>query len=447
MSQKNQTQVKLASGEAEQSVLGGLLIDQSKFDEIDLVEDEFYFPKHKELYSVLRSMHDRGMVLDTVVLCDELKRKNKMDSIGGVAFLAQLMDYVPTAANIGYHAKIVREKATRRKLVAEAESIVKDAYGEKTTEELVEEAERKVFAISESGLALSETRFQPFAGILHRAVTGIKKREIGIKTGFRDIDGILGGLRPGALYIIAARPAMGKSALAANIATNVAKRGTPVGIVTLEMADTQFASRMIAAEACVDVTALEMGNGEVHEADPAWQRIEEAVSRMETWPIFMDESMSVSIQHLKKAARRFVAERGQGLLIVDYLQLMQSDDSNENRTQEISKISRGLVVLAKELNIPIIALSQLSRAVEQTADKRPMLSHLRESGSIEQDAFAVAFVYRPEVYFGPVDADGRNLVGRTEVIVAKHRSGSVGTAYLRYQPELTKFYTTDYQPE
>ncbi|MGI6332495.1 MAG: replicative DNA helicase [Zhaonellaceae bacterium] len=422
--------------EAEQALLGSLLLDQDAIDQIvELVKSkDFYQDAHKVIYETILDLHQGGQAVDLVTLTDALRSRGLLERVGGVSYLAVLSSVVPTAANAEYYAKIVAEKAILRQLIATATQIAQKGYeGVEDVAHLLDEAERMVMQVS------SERRregFVPIKDLLMETLDYLenlarhKEDLTGVPT-FRDLDKLLSGLHNSDLIVCAARPGMGKTSFCLNIAQKVAiKHKIPVAIFSLEMSKEQLVLRMLSSEALVDQSKLRSG----YLLEEDWKRLAMAAGRLAEAPIYIDDTPGISVLEVRGKSRKLKAENGLGLIIIDYLQLMQSSRRTENRQQEIAEISRNLKALARELNLPVLALSQLSRAVEQTHDKRPALSHLRESGSIEQDSDCVLFIHRPEYYDPETEKKGI-----AEIIVAKHRHGPTGTVEVGFLAEFTKF--------
>lgn len=429
--------------EAEMSVLGGMLIDQNAIVRaIEIVEESmFYREAHRRLFRAMVRLWETGGVIEPVSLADHLRNVGDFDAIGGAPYLAQLWDYVPTAANLEYHAKIVREKALLRRLIDTATSIIQDTYtSQGDVDGLLDEAEQRIFEIAQTherrGFVWIKELLWPAMEqieILSQSASAIT----GVPTGFSDLDHLTAGFQRGDLIIVAARPSMGKTALTLNIAQHAAIGAQKaVAFFSLEMSKEALVQRMLTSEARVDASRVRTGRLR----DDDYPRLAQAAGLLNTAPVYIDDTAGMSILEMRAKARRLKADRPDlALVIVDYLQLMTTGSRMENRQQEVSEISRGLKALAKELDVPVVALSQLSRAVESRPDKRPMMSDLRESGAIEQDADLIMFLFRPEYYFGPVDKDGNNLEGRAEVIIGKQRNGATGTVSLMFHKEFTRF--------
>jgi len=422
--------------EAEQSVLGSLLIDRDAIIRVAslLKSDDFYHGANGSIYQAILDLYNRREPTDFITLTDELTRRERLDDVGGVAYLSTLLNAVPTAVHVEYYGKIVERTATLRRLIDAGAQIVGIGYRDGVdTEDALDAAERTIFDISQRRTTKD---FQSIAEVLERFFDQIDYMQqhrgsvVGVATGFTDLDQLTGGLQKSDLIIVAARPSVGKTAFALGMAYGAAiQHGKTVGIFSLEMSAEQLVQRLLATETGVDSHRLRLGQIDDHE----WDRISRAFGRLAEAHIFIDDSAALSVMEVRSKARRLQAEHGLDFLVIDYLQLMQSRRT-ENRVQEISEISRGLKGLARELNIPVVALSQLSRAVETRADHRPMLSDLRESGSIEQDADIVTFIYRDEVY-----DQNTEKKGIAEIIVAKHRNGPVGSINLRFFEKTARF--------
>ena len=423
--------------EAEQSILGGVLIENDALNiVIEFLEHgDFYREAHQKIFKCMIALSEKNEPLDLITLTNELKKKKELEDIGGASYLAGLVESVPTAANIAYYAKIVKEKSILRKLISTATEIVTQSYQErKNLEDFLDEAEQAIFRISENQV---RPAFYPIKEIVKESFKVIErlyeKKELitGVPSGFKDLDRKTAGFQNAELIIVAGRPSMGKTALCLNIAPHAAiATKIPTAIFSLEMSKEQLAIRMLCSEARVDRARLR--SGVLSESD--WPKLTMAAGALSDAPIFIDDSAAISVLELRAKARRLKADRGLGLVIVDYLQLMRGRSGAERREQEISEISRSLKALAKELNIPVIAISQLSRKAEDRPGRRPQLSDLRESGAIEQDADVIIFIYRDEVY-NP-DSDQR---GTAEVIIGKQRNGPTGKADLSFISEFTTF--------
>lgn len=427
--------------EAEQAVLGALLIDPDAIIKIaDTVQPkDFYVEKHRMVYEAMLELYNKREPIDVLSLSSVLDNKNKLQEIGGRAFLVSLTNSVPTASNIQHYGNIVQQKGTLRRLIQAGQEIVQlgtDEEGE--VDRLLDMAEQVVFGVSQQHL---KQNFVPISSILTDTfdrLDEIHKNEgqlRGVSTGFKALDNMLGGLQKSDLIILAARPSMGKTGLCLDIGRYAAVQGkVPTAIVSLEMSKDQLGDRLLCAEAGIDLWKMRTGK---LNSDEEFANIGRAMGALAEAPLFIDDSAGANIMEIRTKARRLQMEHGIGLLIIDYLQLMEGR-SKENRVQEIAEISRGLKQIARELNIPILALSQLSRAVEQQTPPVPKLSHLRESGSIEQDADVVMFIYREEYY--KRDTDRKNIA---DVIVAKHRNGPVGQVELFFDVEKASFKNLD----
>ena len=431
------------SNEAEQSVLGGLLLDNLAWDRAaDLLTDsDFYRHEHRLIYAAVGALVSAGKPADVITVFEQLQSQGKAADCGGLAYLNALAQSVPSAANMRRYAEIVRERAILRKLIAASDEIATHAFNTqgRAVSQILDEAEGKIFKIGEEG---SRQR-QGFQGI-DKLVTALIDRvnelaengaeEVtGVRTGFFDMDRMTAGLQKGDLIVLAARPSMGKTAFALNIAEHVAVgEGLPVLVFSMEMGAAQLALRMVGSLGRIDQQHLRTGALRNEE----WERLAEAVDRLGRVQLFIDETPALNSAELRARARRMARQYGQlGLIVIDYLQLMSgSSSSEENRATEIGEISRGLKALAKELQCPVIALSQLNRSVESRTDKRPMMSDLRESGAIEQDADVIMFIYRDEYY----NKDSKEP-GVAEIIIAKQRNGPVGTLKLTFLKPLTRF--------
>ncbi|RJO61460.1 replicative DNA helicase [candidate division WS5 bacterium] len=426
--------------EAEVSVLGAILLEKDAIIKVAdiLNEDDFYSDTHRIIYANMVELFEEHQPIDLITLTEKLKKKKVLEEVGGAGYISTLVNSVPSAANIVHYAKIIADKALLRRLIESSSSITNLAYNEKEdTSKVLDEAEQRIFQVAEKHL---KGKFISIKNILEDSFERIdelhkdKDKLRGIPTGFKGLDNILAGLQPSDLIVIAARPSVGKTSLALNIAEYVAgKEGTPVALFSLEMSKEQLVDRLLASEAKVDSWKLRTG----HLDDDDFPKIGRAMATLSEAPLFIDDSPLINVLEMRTKARRLQAEKGLGLIIIDYLQLMQGKNP-ENRVQEISAISRELKGLARELSVPVIALSQLSRAVEARPDKRPILSDLRESGSIEQDADVVMFIYRDELYNSDTEKKGI-----AEVIIRKHRNGPIGSVELFFREEQTAFRNID----
>jgi replicative DNA helicase len=431
------------SVEAEQSVLGGLLLDNAAWDRIaDLItEADFYRSDHRLIYRHISKLVERSRPADVVTVAESLESTKDLQSVGGIPYVSALATSTPSAANIRRYAEIVRDRAILRNLAEVATSIADSAYSPmgRDASQLLDEAESKVFEIAEHG-ARGKQGFQDMPPLLTQVVERIDmlynrsdpSEVTGVPSGYVDLDRMTSGLQPGDLVIVAGRPSMGKTSLAMNIAENVALHtGLPVGIFSMEMASTQLVMRMLGSVGKLDQHKLRTGRLQ----DQDWQRLTDAVGKLNDAPIHIDETPALNPLELRARARRLHRQYKQlGLVVVDYIQLMSASSQGENRATELSEISRSMKGLAKELNCPVIALSQLNRSLEQRPNKRPVMSDLRESGAIEQDADVILFIYRDEVY-NPETPDK----GIAEVIIGKQRNGPIGTVRLTFLGEYTRF--------
>ena len=424
--------------EVEQSVLSAILIQNNTLPEVLelLSEKDFYREAHRKIFAAMVDLFERSEPTDLITLTNVLKEQGQLESIGGASYLAELVDTVPMATNASHYAKIIREKATLRALIERAASITSRCFEDRgNVEELLDFAERSIFDISENKI---RPAFHALADILtdtYKAVEDAYENKVlvtGVPTGFGSLDQKTSGLQSGDLVIIAGRPSMGKTALALNIAQNASiQTGMPIGIFSLEMSKEQLSLRMLSSEARID--SSRMRGGYLSETDLA--RINRAAGALYDLPLYIDDSPAISALEIRAKARRMMMEKGLGLIIIDYLQLMRGRASAERRDLEISEISRSLKALAKELNVPVVALSQLNRKVEDRSNKRPVLSDLRESGAIEQDADVIMFIYRDEVYNKKEGEPDRTA----EINVAKQRNGPTGTVKLAFLEYCTRF--------
>ncbi|MFH1453913.1 MAG: replicative DNA helicase [Armatimonadota bacterium] len=427
--------------EAEQSALGSILIEKdavSKVVEI-IKPSDFYKEAHQIIYNTIIHLYEKGEPIDLITMSEELKNRGQFDQIGGASYLTTLINTVPNAANVEHYANIIREKSDLRNLIYAGTAISQMSYEFKDPlETIIDKSEQMIFDISQRR---TKRDFLPIKGILTSAFEKIeelyerKSNVTGVPTGYKDLDNYTAGFQPSDFIVIAARPSMGKTALCLNIAQHAAiKEKRPVGVFSLEMSKEQLVQRLICAEASVDAQRLRTG----HLEDGDWPRITKAMAVLSEAPIYIDDSAGLTLLEMRSKARRLKAKFGLELLVIDYLQLIKGTGRIENRTQEISEISRQIKSLAKELEIPVVALSQLSREVEKRTDKRPLLSDLRESGAIEQEADVVAFIYRDE-YYNP-DSDRKNIA---EINIAKQRNGPIARFELYFFKEYTKFIDLD----
>ncbi len=431
------------SKEAELSVVGSVLSDpQSVAASAEIVKPEdFYYAANREIYRVAIDLFNENIPVDIVTVSDRLKQKDMLDGVGGIGYLSQAVVGVPTTGNVEYYAKIIREKSVLRRLITAATVISETAYNESDDiERILDRAEQEIFDVSSEK---ESNDIVPIQDIFMTAYQDMVENSInkgtitGVPTGFYELNNRTGGLHGGELIIIAGRPGMGKSSFAVNIAENAAIQDhVPVAIFNLEMSKTMIVNRILCSQAMVDSHKVRLGDFDSED----WQQIGSIVDKVAMAPIYIDDTASITVSEIRAKCRRLKQTKNLGLIIIDYLQLMQgSGRKSDNRQNEISEISRSLKVLAKELDIPVIALSQLSRTSEARSDKRPMLSDLRESGAIEQDADMVMFLYRDEYY--NKDTEDKNMA---ECIIAKHRSGSTGMFKLGWQGKYTKFINIDY---
>jgi replicative DNA helicase len=423
--------------EAEQSVLGGILIENSAINKVTEILDvnDFYRDAHRKIFNALIDLSERDEPADLITLTNELRKKDQLDAVGGASYLASLIDSVPTAANIEYYAKIVKEKAILRKLIETSTEIITQSYEDRgDVESFLDDAERAIFEISERRVKPS---FYPIKDIVKESFRTIEKlyekKELitGVPSGFKELDRMTAGFQPSDLIIVAGRPSMGKTAFCLNCAQYAAiEKGVPVAFFSLEMSKEQLVIRMLCSEARVEGTRLRTGF--LSESD--WPRLTLAAGNLSDAPIFIDDTPALSILELRAKSRRLKSEHGLSMIIIDYLQLMKGRMKAESRQQEISEISRSLKALAKELNVPVIAVSQLSRKTEERHGNRPQLSDLRESGAIEQDADVILFLFREEVYNRTEENKGK-----AEVIIGKQRNGPTGKVDLAFLDKFTTF--------
>ncbi|HYT97313.1 MAG TPA: replicative DNA helicase [Casimicrobiaceae bacterium] len=431
------------SMEAEQSVLGGLLLDNDAADRVGDVAaaDDFYSDAHRVIYRHVMQLIANGKPADVVTLAESLSSVQKLDYVGGLAYLGALVQNVPTAANIRHYAQIVRDRSILRQLAATAGEIADTAYNPlgRSAKMVLDEAEAKVLHIAEQG-ARGAQNFHEIGKLLASVVDRIEtlyNRDnpsdvTGVPTGFVDLDRMTSGFQPGDLIIVAGRPSMGKTSLALNIGENVAlDTGMPVAVFSMEMGAAQLALRMIGSVGRLDQHKLRTGRLVAED----WDKLSAALGRLNEAPILIDETPALNAIEVRSRARRLMRQYGKlGLVIVDYLQLMQASTQGENRATELSEISRAMKSLAKELQVPVVALSQLNRSLEQRPDKRPVMSDLRESGALEQDADVILFIYRDEVY-KPDSPDK----GTAEILISKQRNGPTGKVTLTFRGEYTRF--------
>ncbi len=429
--------------DAEMSLLGAVLIDEEVIaDASEQVRaNDFYDKRHQLIFAAMMRLYEKHKPVDLLTLTEELKKKDELETVGGSTYLTELTNYVPTASHATAYAELVQQKAVRRRLIRASAEISEMGFDEETTtQELLEKAEAELFSVSDQSLkqdlvSIESILTESFDRIeeLHRNKGALR----GIRTGYRDLDNMTAGLQRSDLIILAARPAMGKTTLVTNLAYNVATIAKlPVLFFSLEMSKEQLIDRMLADASGVDSWNIRTGNL----SDDDFSKISEAMGEMAEAPIFIDDTPGLSVLEMRTKSRRAAHDQPLGLIIVDYLQLMQANGNHSgNRVQEVSEISRGLKLIARELNVPLIALSQLSRSVESRTPPIPQLSDLRESGSIEQDADIVSFIYRPG-YYEPDNPEVQNI---TDLIIAKHRNGPVGKVQLYFHPERLRFMSLD----
>jgi replicative DNA helicase len=423
--------------DAEQSVLGSMLLDKEAVAAAAEVlrSEDFYSDAHKEIYEAILDIYDRGTPVDLVTLAEALRQRGTLESVGGGIYISDLSMSVPSTANVRYYIRIVEEKATLRRLIAASGDIMQESYeASEDLDIIIDHAEKKIFDISQRK---NNQAFEPIKTILLDTYSKIeeltknKGKIVGVSTGFRDFDMRTSGLNPSDFILIAARPSMGKTSFAINIAQNAAiQSNVPVAVFSLEMSKDQLVQRMLSSEASIELQKIR--SGDLTEDD--WIKLVHAATPLSQAPIFIDDTPGISVMEVRSKARRLKLEHGLGLIVIDYLQLMSGRGKTESRQQEVSEISRSLKALARELNVPVVTLSQLSRGPEARQDHRPMLSDLRESGAIEQDADIVIFLYRDE-YYNP-DSEKKNIA---EAIIAKQRNGPTGTVELVWLGQFTKF--------
>ncbi|ACM20104.1 replicative DNA helicase [Geotalea daltonii FRC-32] len=434
--------------EAEMSILGGILVDNDAINRaLEIITpDDLYRESHRKIMRAMIELNNRNEPCDLITLTSILKKRGELEETGGGAYLATLVDYVPMAANIAYYCKIVKEKGVTRKLISAATEIVSQGYEDKVdVEELLDTAQKVIFEISENKL---RPAFYPVGAILKDTIKNLealyekKEHVTGVPTGFVDLDGMTAGFQRGDLIIIAGRPSMGKTAFALNIAQHAAIHGDPrcpAAVFSLEMSKEQLVTRLLCSESRVDASRVRTG----HFQETDWPKLIKAAGALHDAKIFIDDTPAISVLEMRSKCRRMKAEHDIGLIVVDYLQLMRGSSNPESRQQEISEISRSLKALAKELDVPVVALSQLNRGLESRTDKRPMMSDLRESGAIEQDADIIMFVYRESVYCEKCKNKEQTCeeshVGKAEIIIGKQRNGPIGIVDLAFLGEHTRF--------
>jgi len=432
------------NAEAEASLLGAILIDSDAIVKVAdaIMSSDFYEMRHQRIYEAMQNLYEKRSAIDTLTLTNELKNNGYLDMVGGAPYLTELTNFVPTAAHAEQYAEIVAQKATRRRLINTSQELTTMGFDESMgLRQLIEEAEAKLFAVSEQQVKQTVTSIEDILAASFERLDDLhkdKKSLRGIPTGYRDLDGMLAGLQRSDLFILAARPAMGKTAFVLNLAHNVAVQAKePVLIYSLEMGKEQLVDRLLSMQSGVDAWALRTGNL----TDQDFEKIGEAMGVLSEAPIFIDDTPGLTVSDMRTKARRQAHQQKLGLVIIDYLQLMSGGSrfsGESSRVQEISEISRGLKGVARELDVPLIALSQLSRSVESRTPQIPQLSDLRESGSIEQDADIVAFLYR-EDYYNP-DSERKNIM---DVLIKKHRNGPTGGVELYFEKEKQKIRSLD----
>ena len=434
---EDMTRIPPHSVESEQSILGSILLDKDAIITVTetIKPDDFYKEAHKIIYECMITLSNKGEPIDLITLTEELRKQGHLNDIGGISYITSLSTIVPTTSNVKYYADIVKEKSVLRKLIKASNEIINLGYsGATKIEDVLEQAEKSIFDISQEK---TSDDFKSINLVLMDAYDMIEKLYTnksdvtGITTGFKDLNKKINGLQRTDLILIAARPAMGKTAFSLNLVQNAASKGdASVAVFSLEMSKEQLVQRMLSSQSSVELKKIKTGTLN----DNDWPRIIDAMAVLSDAKIHIDDTPGIKISELRSKCRKLKIEKGLDLVLIDYLQLMEGEGNNESRQQEISKISRSLKILAKELNCPVVALSQLSRAPEQRADHRPMLSDLRESGAIEQDADIVMFLYRDEYYHA--DSESKNI---GEVIIAKNRHGETGSVELVWLGEVQRF--------
>ena len=434
---EDMTRIPPHSVESEQSILGSILLDKDAIITVTetIKPDDFYKEAHKIIYECMITLSNKGEPIDLITLTEELRKQGHLNDIGGISYITSLSTIVPTTSNVKYYADIVKEKSVLRKLIKASNEIINLGYsGATKIEDVLEQAEKSIFDISQEK---TSDDFKSINLVLMDAYDMIEKLYTnksdvtGITTGFKDLNKKINGLQRTDLILIAARPAMGKTAFSLNLVQNAALKGdASVAVFSLEMSKEQLVQRMLSSQSSVELKKIKTGTHN----DNDWPRIIDAMAVLSDAKIHIDDTPGIKISELRSKCRKLKIEKGLDLVLIDYLQLMEGEGNNESRQQEISKISRSLKILAKELNCPVVALSQLSRAPEQRADHRPMLSDLRESGAIEQDADIVMFLYRDEYYHA--DSESKNI---GEVIIAKNRHGETGSVELVWLGEVQRF--------
>jgi replicative DNA helicase len=427
--------------DAERALLGALLIEPNAYEAVideGLRAEDFYRPIHGTLFRAIADLHARAEPVDTLTVVDELIKRGQLDAVGGAGAVAQLEALLPTAAHVHAYARLIREKSMLRQLIEGATRIVTQAYSQQqTVVEIIDDAERTILAVSEGQ---NQRGVVPMRELVKRATEQLEKAFnqksaiTGVATGFKQLDYLTSGFQPGELIIIAARPSMGKTAFTLNIASHVSTRlHKPIMFFSLEMGAEQLVQRLIGSEARIDISNIRRGFIQRTE----WAKLAEASGRLSEAQLYIDETPSLSVSEMRNKCRRQAHETGISMVMVDYLQLMQGPPGIDNKATEVGEISKGLKTIARELNVPVVALSQLNRGVESRTDKRPMMSDLRESGAIEQDADVIAFLYREEYYLR--DKTPEEKLGMAEVIIAKHRNGPTGVVELKFFSNITRF--------
>lgn len=423
--------------EAEMAVLGAMLIDENAASIVfeTLQQDSFYKNSHRKIFECILDLYNAGQPIDLLTLQEVLNKKNLLEEVGGVSYIANVANFVPTAANVEYHAKIVKEKAIMRSLIETSTMVAMEGYkGEREADNLLDWAEKLFFDIAAKRIKVGFKALRELIGDSMKMIESLYQRKVhitGLSTGFVDLDEMTAGLQPSDLIIIAGRPSMGKSSFACNIAEHIAiYEKKPVAVFSLEMSKEQLVQRFLCSHAKIDIQKVRSG----FLSDASWANLTSAAGKLYETPIFIDDTPGISVLELRAKARRLFLQHHIKLIIVDYLQLMRSSAKVENRQQEISEISQSLKALAKELNIPVVAVSQLSRAPERREDFKPRLSDLRESGAIEQDADVVMLIFREELY-----NQKENNAGLAELSIAKQRNGPTGTIKFTFLKEFTRF--------
>ena len=422
--------------EAEEAVLGSLLIDPEALFRVSpfLRAEDFYIQKNAWIHEAIFALHERREPVDFLTLCDELERRDQLDEVGGTAYITHLINVVPSAIHVEAYGRIVEQAAIRRRLISTASRIAQLAYQETDDiDHTVDQAEQALFSVSQRRITRDLAPIQDVIRSYYDRIEYLYAHQgepLGVPTGFVDLDRLLGGLQRSDLIFIAARPSVGKTSLCLSIAKNAALHGQHVAIFSLEMSGEQVVQRLVATETGIDAQRLRLG--QLHEDE--WPLFIQAIGKLADLPVFIDDTPSISVTQVRTKARRLHSEHGLNLIVVDYLQLMSGDIRSENRVQEVSYISRSLKGLARELDVPLVAASQLSRAVEQRTDKHPILADLRESGSLEQDADVVMFIYRDELYHPETE-----MQHIADIMVSKHRNGPTGTIQLFFRQHLAQF--------